>query len=152
MQYCSVTQLTFHFYQFSRLESYPKVKFHRTQERRNLLALYSTLNHFKNLCILRLFHKKEHIKLKINGIIYTCLLCLVVCRVRLCDPMDCSPLGSSVHGDPPGKDTGVGCYVLFQGIFPTQGSNPGFLHCRHIFYCLNHQGSLKHVSRCYCFS
>ena len=45
-------------------------------------------------------------------------------RVWLCDPMDCSPSGSSVHGDSPGKNTGVGCYALLQGIFPTQGSNP----------------------------
>ena len=41
----------------------------------------------------------------------------------LCDPVDCSPAGSSVHGDSPGKNTGVGCYALLQGIFPTQGSN-----------------------------
>ena len=42
----------------------------------------------------------------------------------LCDPMDCSPPGSSVHGDSPGKNTGGGCDALLQGIFPTQGSNP----------------------------
>ena len=36
----------------------------------------------------------------------------------------CSPPGSSVHGDSPGKNTGVGCHVLLQGIFPTQGLNP----------------------------
>ena len=41
----------------------------------------------------------------------------------LFDPMDCSPPGSSIHGDSPGKNTGVGCHAL-QGIFPTQGSNP----------------------------
>ena len=39
--------------------------------------------------------------------------------------MDCSPWGSSVHGDSPGKNSGVGCHALFQGVFPTQGSNPG---------------------------
>ena len=60
----------------------------------------------------------------------------------LCDPMDCSPPGSSVHGDSPGKNTGVGCHALLQGIFPTQGSNPGLPHCRQIFYQLNH---LKHI-------
>ena len=38
--------------------------------------------------------------------------------------MDCSRPGSSVHGDSPGKNTGVGCHVLLKGIFPTQGSNP----------------------------
>ena len=50
----------------------------------------------------------------------------------LCKPMDCSPPGSSVHGDSPGKNTGVGCHFLLQGIFFTQGSNLGLLHCRRI--------------------
>ena len=36
--------------------------------------------------------------------------------------------------DFPGKNTEVGCHVLLQGIFPTQGSNPHLLHCRHILY------------------
>ena len=50
------------------------------------------------------------------------------------DPMDYSLPGSSVHGDSPGKNTGVGCHFLLQGIFPTQGSNPGILHCRQLLY------------------
>ena len=58
-----------------------------------------------------------------------------------CDPMDCSPPGSSVHGDSPGKNTGVGCRALLQGIFPIQGSNLGLPHCRWILYDLGHQGS-----------
>ena len=37
--------------------------------------------------------------------------------------------------------SGVGSYSLLQGIFPTQGSNPGLLHCRLVFYYLNNQGS-----------
>ena len=44
-------------------------------------------------------------------------------RVRLCDPMDYSPPGSSVHGDSPDKNTGVGCHALLQGSFPTPRSN-----------------------------
>ena len=36
----------------------------------------------------------------------------------------------------PGKNTGVGSQSLLQGIFPTQVSNPGLLHCKQIFYCL----------------
>ena len=40
----------------------------------------------------------------------------------------------------PGKSTGVGCHFLLQGIFPTQKSNPGLLHCRQILYHLSHQG------------
>ena len=43
--------------------------------------------------------------------------------------------------DFPGKSTGVGCHFLLQGIFPTQGSNPGLLHCRQTLYHLSHQGS-----------
>ena len=47
------------------------------------------------------------------------------------------PPGASVHGDSPGKNTGVGCHALLQGIFPTQGSNPGLLHYRQILYWLS---------------
>ena len=45
----------------------------------------------------------------------------------LCDPMDCSLPGSSVHGILHAKILGMGCHFLPQGIFPTQGSNPGLL-------------------------
>ena len=55
--------------------------------------------------------------------------------------MDCSPPGSSVHGDSLGKNTGVSCHALHQGIFPTQRSNSGLPHCRWILYQLNQQGS-----------
>ena len=41
----------------------------------------------------------------------------------------------------PGQNTGVGSCSLLQGIFPTQGSNPGLPHCRWILYQLNHKGS-----------
>ena len=58
----------------------------------------------------------------------------------LCDPMDCSLPGSSIHGIFPAKTTGVGCHFLLQGIFPTQGSNLGLPHCRQMLYRLNHQG------------
>ena len=43
--------------------------------------------------------------------------------------------------DFPGKDTGVGCRFLLQGIFPAQGLNPGLLHCRQILYWLSCRGS-----------
>ena len=99
----------------------------------------------------------------------------------LCDPIDCSPPGYSVHGDFPGKNTGHTCtqlilkppplhdvarfimyfecsydflpqlqvefnrtilgHFLLQGIFPTQESNPGLLHCRQILYRLSYKGS-----------
>ena len=41
-----------------------------------------------------------------------------------------------------GQNTGVGSLSLLQGIFPTQGSNPGLLHCRQILYQLSHKGNL----------
>ena len=47
----------------------------------------------------------------------------------------------------PGKNTGVGCHSLFQGIFPTQGSNLGLLHCRQILYHLSCQGGPRGQSR-----
>ena len=42
----------------------------------------------------------------------------------LCDVMDCSLPCSLVHGDSPGRNTGVSCHALLQRIFPTQGLNP----------------------------
>ena len=70
------------------------------------------------------------------------VLCLVAQSYStLCDPMDCSPPGSSVHEDSPGKNTGVGCHALLRRIFPSEGLNPGLPHCRGIFYPLSHQGS-----------
>ena len=72
--------------------------------------------------------------------------CAVLCLVAqscptLCDPINCSLLGSSVHGDSPGKSTGAGCHTLLQGNFQTQESNRCLLHCRWILYQLNYQGS-----------
>ena len=102
--------------------------------------------------------------------------------LTLCYPLDCSPPGSSVHGDSPGKNTdwgvfpcpppgnlpnpvieprsltlqadslpteqwgkpkntGVGSLSLLQGIFPTQESNWGLLHCKWILYQLSYQRS-----------
>ena len=58
-------------------------------------------------------------------------ICVCVCArakslqscLTLCNTMDCSLPGSSVHGDSPGKNTGVGCNFLLQGTFLTQESN-----------------------------
>ena len=66
------------------------------------------------------------------------VLCLFTqsCPI-LCDPMDCSPPVSSVHGDSPGKNTGVGCHAQLHGILSTQGLNPGLPNCSQILYCLS---------------
>ena len=61
--------------------------------------------------------------------------------LTLCDPMDCNLPGSFCPWGSPGKNIGVGCHAFLQGIFPTQGSNPGLLNCRWILYCLSHQGN-----------
>ena len=71
------------------------------------------------------------------------VLCCVqsLSHVKLCDSMDCNSPGSFVCGDSPGKNTGVVCHALLQGIFPTQGSNPSLLLCSQILCHLSHQGS-----------
>ena len=109
--------------------------------------------------------------------LYIWYMCLVAqSYLTLCDPMDYSPTGSSVHeilqarilewaampssrgssrprdsasqadsllAEPPGKpkNTAVGGLSLLQGIFPSQESNWGFLHCRQVLYQLSYQGS-----------
>ena len=66
-------------------------------------------------------------------------VCLVaqLCPI-LWDPMDCSHTSLLSSCDFPGKNTGVGCHPLLQGILPTQGWNPGLQHCRQILYHLSH--------------
>ena len=54
----------------------------------------------------------------------------------LFDPMDYTRPWKS-----PGQNTGVGSLSLLQGIFPTQGLNPGLPHCRRILFQLSHKGS-----------
>ena len=58
--------------------------------------------------------------------------------LTLCNPM---PARFLCPWNSPGQNTRVGNLFLFQGIFPTQGSNPGLLHCRQFLYHLSHQGS-----------
>ena len=63
-----------------------------------------------------------HICIYIYMYVYICAKLLQSC-LTLCDPMDYSPPGSSVHGDSLGNNTGVDCHALLQGIFKTQGWN-----------------------------
>ena len=107
-----------------------KLSYSLTHSNRNCLTLWLILTEIVLLCDLQI----------------PLLMCAVVCLVTqlcptLCDTMGWGLPGSSVHGDSPGKNTGVGCHALLQGIVPTQGSNPGPLHCGWILYCLSHQGS-----------
>ena len=69
--------------------------------------------------------------------------------LNICESESCSVMSDTLrpHGlyspwNSPGQNTGVGSRSLLKGIFPTQGLNPGLLHCRWILYQLSHQGSL----------
>ena len=78
--------------------------------------------------------------------IYVCVcvcVCVWVSRVQLCNPMHSSQ--APFPWNSPGKNTGVGCYSLFQGISPTQGSNLSLLHCRQILHHLSQQGSPNNI-------
>ena len=124
--------------------------------------MHNFRKHVQLLLILSTFHKifddvhfkMQTAKTQIKVILTSYSLCLVA---QLCptlwDPMDCSPPGSLVHEDSPGKNTRVGCHSFIQGIFLTQGSKPDLLHCRQIPYHLNHEGSLRMLEWvAYCLS
>ena len=66
--------------------------------------------------------------------------CMHAKSLQLCLSL-CKPSRLLCPRDSPGSNTGVGCLALLQGIFPTQGSNPGLLYWRWILYHLSHQGS-----------
>ena len=75
-----------------------------------------------------------------------CLKCVCVLDTQscptLCDPMDLQPTRLLCPRDSPGKNTGVGCHVLLQGVFLTQGSSPSLLHYGWILYHLSHREAL----------
>ena len=72
--------------------------------------------------------------------------------VLVCSTLNFNPksgLSLRPHGqyspwNSPGQNTGVDSLSLLQGIFPTQGLNPGLPHCRWILYQLSHKGSIIH--------
>ena len=66
---------------------------------------------------------------------------LLSCVWLFCDPVDCSPTRFLYPWDFPGKNTGVGCLLLLQRIFLTQGSNPHLLHWQEDSLPLSHLGS-----------
>ena len=86
---------------------------------------------------------------KQKGIVFS-LLCVLVAQLclTLCDPVGCGPQGFSVLGIL--QNTGVSSHSLLQGLFPTQGLDPGLLHFRQILYCLSHQGSPPLNLSCRC--
>ena len=58
-------------------------------------------------------------EINIEDMVNVCVCSVAQLYRTLCDPMACSLPGSSVHGISQGKNIGVGCHFLFQGIFPT---------------------------------
>ena len=118
----------------SLLSEPPGKSTHRQRIQRQCLN-YKSRDHFDDPCIQYMFLVNTYIN------VCVCAVCLVAQSCpTLCDPMDCTLPGSSVHGDSPSKNTGVGCHALFQGIFPTQGSNQG-LTALQILYRLSQKGS-----------
>ena len=65
-----------------------------------------------------------------------CVLCAVLSHLVTSDSLQPHGWVARVHGDSPGKNTGLDSCALLQEIFSTQGSNPGLLHCRQILYQL----------------
>ena len=69
------------------------------------------------------FTLNPHLRCLSLSYLWVCACAQSVHGVWLCDSVDCSPPGSLVDGNFPGKKTGVSCHSLLQGIFPTQGWN-----------------------------
>jgi len=89
-----------------------------------LRTFFTTFSHLKNWDVCPCLTKWLKVKVKVT---------------QSC-PILCDPHGLYSPWNSPGN-TGVGSLSSLQGIFPTQGSNPGLLHCRWILYQLSYQGS-----------
>ena len=89
----------------------------------------------------------EKLTIKLNLILPTPVFFIIWVPVSFqSESESCSVVSNSLqlHGSPwnsLGQNTGVGSLFLLQGIFPTQGSNPGLPHCRQILYQLSHKRS-----------
>ena len=68
--------------------------------------------------------------------------------LTLCDPMDCSLSGPSIHGIFQARVLEWIAISFSRGSSRTQGSNPGLPHCRQTLYCLSHQGSPIRPLKC----
>ena len=76
--------------------------------------------------------------------VWSCQSCLT-----LCDPLDCSRPGPCVHGDSPGKDTGMACHALFKGSGPPRDrTHASYISCigRWVLYHWRHLGSPKSLT------
>ena len=79
-----------------------------------------------------------HRRCQVHSFLFVCLFFKSLSRVQLF-------VTPWIVWNSPGQNTGVASLSLLQGIFQTQGSNPGLPHCRQILYQLSHKGSLRIV-------
>ena len=79
-----------------------------------------------------------HRQCQVHSFLFVCLFFKSLSRVQLF-------VTPWIVWNSPGQNTGVASLSLLQGIFQTQGSNPGLPHCRQILYQLSHKGSLRIV-------
>ena len=113
------------------------------------IQIHSTFSSFLNLKIFLFLFNKKCESSKNRRVKMLQILSSSVSRSGVSDSLQRHGLQSSKHLYPwdfPGKNTGVGCHFILQGIFLTQESNPGLLQCRQILYCLSYQGSPRRYS------
>ena len=105
---------------------------------------------FVNKIVYMIFFQIPHIYISIWYLLFSFWLtsvCMTIFR-SICESESHSVMSNSLQPhrlyspwNSPGQNTGVGSLSLLQGIFPTQGWNPGLPHCRQIVYQLSHEGS-----------
>ena len=109
-------------------------------------VLKKTKKFWKAITLKKKKKKEEEEELKKNCLLFSIVAAsvswfsctVVVVKVTQSCPTLCNHMVYTAHG----QNTGVGRLFLLQGIFPTQGSKPGLLHCRWILYQLSHNGNL----------
>ena len=82
---------------------------------------------------------------------YCCCWFVAQSCLTLCDPMDCSPRGSSVHGISQARILEWVVIFFLQGFFLTQGSNSHLPHCNQILHCWATREAHMYVYVCACF-
>ena len=114
---------------------------HRPQRRKNLGCSYPTVHWLQAVKVKAAAHRPQ--RRKNLGCSYPTVHWLQAVKVKAAESCPTlRPHGLYSPWNSPGQNTGVGSLSLLQGIFPTQGPNPGLPHCRRIPYQQSHQGSL----------
>ena len=102
-----------------------------------MVFLCSKYNHLKLISMSFIFVNEGHVvKMLYSKSLQKAFKALSLPTFRITNEGECESPRNSL-----GQNTGVGSLFLLQGIFPTQGSNPGLSHCSRIVYQLSHKGS-----------